>query len=449
MFLPRQPASGASGAAAAAAGGSGSGSTNAFLQMGGGGKQRMSAQEAERRAKVAESLRPWVEKYRPKSIDDVVAQEHTVNVLRRSLLSSNLPHMLFYGGPGTGKTSTILALAHQLFGPELFRSRVLELNASDERGISVVREKIKNFAKLAVSTPSAVLDEHGKKKYPCPPFKIIILDEADSMTQDAQSALRRIMEQYSHITRFCLVCNYVTRIIEPLTSRCSKFRFRQLDSSSTRERLQKIAAAEGVTFADDKVLDKLIEVSDGDLRRSITYLQSASRLHGATGAAEAAAKATPITTASILEIAGRVPAAAIRRFAAALGVDAYGEEDEKAEGGDADGDVAMADAEGNLAAAARAGVGASAGAAKAKGTPAPGSFSAIHREVALCTQSGYGAAQLLSQLHDYLMKHPALSGTRKAGAAITLGLADKALVDGGDEELQLLNTALQLAKDLQ
>lgn len=140
----------------------------------------------------------------------------------RSLSRSKLPHMLFYGPPGTGKTSTILALSRQLFGyvkprpnpctislkpsssPENFRTRVLELNASDERGISIVREKIKTFAR---QTPRAAVGD----EYPCPPYKIIILDEADSMTQDAQGALRRIMETYARITRFCLVCNYVTR----------------------------------------------------------------------------------------------------------------------------------------------------------------------------------------------------------------------------------------------
>jgi replication factor C subunit 2/4 len=137
--------------------------------------------------------------------------------------------MLFYGPPGTGKTSTILALARQLFGcaftilrlfvsltllrPDNFRARVLELNASDERGISIVREKIKNFAR---QTPRAETIASDGKKYPCPPYKIIILDEADSMTQDAQGALRRIMENYARITRFCLVCNYVTRYVRRL-----------------------------------------------------------------------------------------------------------------------------------------------------------------------------------------------------------------------------------------
>jgi DNA polymerase III delta prime subunit len=132
--------------------------------------------------------------------------------------------MLFYGPPGTGKTSTILALAKELYGPELMKSRVLELNASDERGISIVRLKVKDFARqqLSVAPTYNVMTEENKgegkmvryrDKYPCPPFKIIVLDEADSMTQDAQSALRRTMETYSRMTRFCLVCNYVTRMI--------------------------------------------------------------------------------------------------------------------------------------------------------------------------------------------------------------------------------------------
>ncbi|KAL8739912.1 MAG: hypothetical protein Q9190_007329 [Brigantiaea leucoxantha] len=184
--------------------------------------------------------------------------------------------MLFYGPPGTGKTSTILALAKELYGPEMFKSRVLELNASDERGISIVREKVKDFARMQLSNPPA----HYSERYPCPPYKIIILDEADSMTQDAQSALRRTMETYSKITRFCLICNYVTRIIDPLASRCSKFRFKALDQGNAKKRLEEIAEIENVKV-EPGVIDTLIRCSEGDLRKAITFLQSAARLVGA------------------------------------------------------------------------------------------------------------------------------------------------------------------------
>jgi len=130
-----------------------------------------------------------------------------VQALKKSLETHDFPHLLFYGPPGTGKTSTILAVAKQMFGPEFFKSRVLELNASDERGIKVVRTKVKNFAQTAVGAKPA------NYPYPCPPFKLIILDEADSMTPDAQAALRRIMEESSKVTRFCLICNYITRYV--------------------------------------------------------------------------------------------------------------------------------------------------------------------------------------------------------------------------------------------
>jgi len=167
-------------------------------------------------------MQPWVEKYRPKTLEDVKSQDHVVDVLRRMLNSAALPHLLMYGPPGTGKTSTILALSRELYGPELFSSRVLELNASDERGIAVVRERIKVFAQQALIHAPA--SKEYREKYPCPPFKIIILDEADSLTQDSQSALRRVMENYAAITRIAFCCNYVTRIIDPIASRCSKFR---------------------------------------------------------------------------------------------------------------------------------------------------------------------------------------------------------------------------------
>lgn len=155
------------------------------------------------------SLTPWVEKYRPRTVDDVSQQQQVISTLRGAIKAGSLPHLLFYGPPGTGKTTTILALARNLYGSHMSK-RVLELNASDDRTIDVVRTKIKDFAK-GVAGGSTV---EGKK---LPPFKIIILDEADSMTAGAQAALRRTMETYSNVTRFCLVCNYISRIADPLT----------------------------------------------------------------------------------------------------------------------------------------------------------------------------------------------------------------------------------------
>lgn len=220
-----------------------------------------------------------------------------------------LPHMLFYGPPGTGKTSTVLALAKELYGPELIKTRVLELNASDERGISIVREKVKDFARMQLSNPSA----EYRTRYPCPPYKIIILDEADSMTQDAQSALRRTMETYSKITRFCLICNYVTRIIDPLASRCSKFRFKSLDQDNAKKRVEEIAEKEGVKL-EDGASDALIKCAEGDLRKAITFLQSAARLVGAVKTKEEEEDAmdvdgdTKVVTIRIVEdIAGVIP----------------------------------------------------------------------------------------------------------------------------------------------
>jgi len=227
--------------------------------------------------------------------------------------------MLFYGPPGTGKTSTILALAKELYGPEFMKSRVLELNASDERGISIVREKVKDFARMQLTNPPPGY----KDKYPCPPFKIIILDEADSMTQDAQSALRRTMETYSKITRFCLICNYVTRIIDPLASRCSKFRFKSLDKSNTRARLAEIAEKESVPL-DDGALDALIKCSEGDLRKAITFLQSSARLVGSMGGVdqdgdEEMDGQKKVVTAKIVEdIAGVIPAPTIDTLVKAM-----------------------------------------------------------------------------------------------------------------------------------
>lgn len=206
----------------------------------------------------------WVEKYRPKKIDDIIEQEEIIKVLRNTLETGELPHLLIHGPPGTGKTSTILALAYQLFGPYKFHDRVIELNASDDRGISIVRKNIVTFAKLAVGSKDP--------NYPCPNFKLIILDEADAMTPEAQAALRKIMEKTSGITRFCFTCNYIQQILDPISSRCMKFRFKPLDPTAIINRLKEISKLENLEVSNE-CLETIVKLSEGDARRSIMCLQ--------------------------------------------------------------------------------------------------------------------------------------------------------------------------------
>jgi DNA polymerase III delta prime subunit len=208
---------------------------------------------------------PLVDKYRPKHIQSIVNQDEIKKVLLNTLETGNLPNFIFYGPPGTGKTSAILALAYQLFGPKLISDRVLELNASDERRINVVREKIIKFAKESIS--------ESDPDYPSPPYKIIILDEADAITLDAQSALRKVIESTSKITRFCFTCNYIEKIIEPIISRCVKFRFKPLSICSLSERLSKIAELENIKINKD-CIKKISEISGGDGRKAIMILQN-------------------------------------------------------------------------------------------------------------------------------------------------------------------------------
>ncbi|CAJ1059646.1 replication factor C subunit 4 [Xyrichtys novacula] len=312
---------------------------------------------------------PWVEKYRPKCVDEVAFQEEVVAVLKKSLEGADLPNLLFYGPPGTGKTSTILAAARELFGPELYRQRVLELNASDERGIQVVREKVKNFAQLTVagSRPD------GK---PCPPFKIIILDEADSMTAPAQAALRRTMEKESRTTRFCLICNYISRIIEPLTSRCSKFRFKPLASQIHKKRLLEICEKENLKYTKESIA-ALVRVSEGDLRKAITFLQSAARL----------SVEKEITESCVIEIAGVIPPKMIDSLLQIC----------------------------------------------FKGT-----FEKMEATVRNMVDKGYAATQILSQLHESIIESD-LTDKQKSAITVKMAVVAKCLSDGADEYLQMLS----------
>ena len=208
----------------------------------------------------------WVEKYRPTTLDQIKTQDNVIESLRNGIKTKNIPHLVFYGGPGCGKTSTILALSKELFGQKNYTKRIIELNASDERGINVVRDKIKMYAKQSVKNDDNI-----------PPWKIIILDEADTMTSDSQFALRRIIEEYSKVTRFCFICNYHNKIIDPIMSRCSTFCFKPISDSDIYTSLINICENENFKYS-DYLLNKIIKISRGDLRKAINLLQKCYNL---------------------------------------------------------------------------------------------------------------------------------------------------------------------------
>ena len=202
----------------------------------------------------------WTEKYRPKNLDEVVGQKHVTERLQAYVSSNNMPHLLLTGPAGTGKTTCSLALAKEMFGDE-WKGNFIELNASDERGIDVVRGKIKEFARTAPL---------GRAE-----FKIIFMDEADALTSDAQAALRRTMEKFSKICRFILSCNYSSKIIDPIQSRCAVFRFKPLSKEDVSEFLGMIVKNEGIQI-DDDAMEALIHVARGDMRRAVNSLQVAA-----------------------------------------------------------------------------------------------------------------------------------------------------------------------------
>ncbi|TLD10692.1 hypothetical protein PgNI_06499 [Pyricularia grisea] len=250
----------------------------------------------------AEDSLPWVEKYRPVSLADVSGHQDILATINKFVDANRLPHLLLYGPPGTGKTSTILALARRIYGADNVRQMVLELNASDDRGIDVVREQIKTFASTKQiftmgpkPTPSAAAaasnSNNPSATRPTPSYKLIILDEADAMTNTAQMALRRIMEKYTANTRFCIIANYAHKLSPALLSRCTRFRFSPLKEADIRVLVDRVVEEETVNIRPDAV-DALVRLARGDMRRALNVLQACHasstplREKGAAAAAE-------------------------------------------------------------------------------------------------------------------------------------------------------------------
>lgn len=334
-------------------------------------------------ANKVESNKPWVEKYRPTTLDDIVHHNEIVSVLKQTLITNDFPNLLLYGPPGTGKTSSIMALARQMYGSRI-EGRVLQLNASDERGIVVIRERVRRFAQ---SVPMSFAGEQSQKTKPISNLKLIILDEADSMTSAAQACLRRTMEIYSKTTRFCLICNYVSRIIEPIASRCSKFRFQPIASHLMLDRLEHICTSENVKYTDKSVLEHLITVCDGDLRQAITTLQSAHRLAG---------QGKCLDMDLIHEVSGYIPRRYINRFIAVC---------------------------------------------KSR------SLDRLEEYITDLINEGFTASQFLVQVHDWLLTQSNMDDANLSRIIPALALAEHRFCDGSDEYIQLMYVASVIMKN--
>jgi len=316
---------------------------------------------------------PWVEKYRPKKLDDVIQQDEVVKVLKNTLITGELPHLLLIGPPGTGKTSTILALAAQLFGPKIIHERVIELNASDERGIGIVRDSIITFAKISIGSKDP--------KYPCPNFKLIILDEADAMTPEAQAALRKAIEKMSGITRFCFVCNYISKIIDPISSRCTQFRFKPIQKDAIIKKLTTIAKNENINI-DDSCINKIVEISDGDVRRSIMTLQNTKYIIN---------YAKTVTPRDIIIMTGGIEDTKLKNFWKVC---------------------------------------------------SSGSINDVKKLALSIKRGGYHVKNILNYLHKFLLADKALNSKKKSKISLELCQTDKKLTEGSDEYLQILNILL-------
>jgi replication factor C subunit 3/5 len=214
------------------------------------------------------AILPWIEKYRPTTLNKIISNTNVIKLLKTCVSRSHFPHhLLFYGPPGTGKTSAIMASAKEMFG-EYYSYMVLELNASDDRGIETVRTRIRQF----VMTENAMRDKSTGS------LKLVILDEIDAMTDDAQSILRNMMERFANNARFCLICNYVSKINPALHSRCTSLRFAPLFPNEIKKRTKEILDIEEITYTDEGI-DVVVSYCDGDMRKVLNLVQSTSMAH--------------------------------------------------------------------------------------------------------------------------------------------------------------------------